>query len=260
MSSKNSGNSALLQAFYLSKQFRSIKAETRDLRIHPILGGISSTRWKAYKRFKARNSRLFINIKQKTAYKRAIQLTGLETEKIIPRAPDEANIQYLKSRNGRLKKKGILSGDHRRNTLKGSLDKDVLIGGGGKDRIIGRGGDDLLSGGQGPDLFIFRPDQRSTTKATDMITDFKGNKGDRIRIHGAKEFLGYKAFTGQPGEVNFIVWMAAKEMPDETKIGGPYGIYQGAHLNIDRDGDGMADQVIDLPGQGWIEKNWILTD
>ena len=260
MISEKKDNNPLKQAFYLSREFRKIKAETRDIRIHPILGGISSTRWKAYKKFIARNSVLSLNLEFKDPYKNAIQLTNKVVNEIITKAPDINTIKYLKRKNWRLKDKGMLSGDRRQNILTGSATEDVIMGWNGKDRIIGMGGGDLLSGGKGADLFVFRPDQNQTSETRDIITDFQGKKGDRIRIHGAKKFLGYKAFTGQPGEVNFIVWMAAMETKDENTIGGHHGVYQGAHIRIDRDGDRLADQVIDLPCVAWIKQNWILTD
>jgi hypothetical protein len=43
--------SALPKVFHVSPQFRGLRFETRDLRFHPQLGGISSTRWQVWNAF-----------------------------------------------------------------------------------------------------------------------------------------------------------------------------------------------------------------
>ena len=55
--------SALAQAFYASRFFRRLRLETRDYRLHPVLGGISSTRWHAYDRFTVKQSFLVDHLK-----------------------------------------------------------------------------------------------------------------------------------------------------------------------------------------------------
>jgi len=48
----------LTQVFHLSPQFRELRFEIRDWRCHPLLGGISSTRWKAWTAFTQSNPQL----------------------------------------------------------------------------------------------------------------------------------------------------------------------------------------------------------
>ena len=48
----------MAHAFYVSPQFSRLQVTTKDYRLHPVLGEISSTRWGAYERFAKRNSLL----------------------------------------------------------------------------------------------------------------------------------------------------------------------------------------------------------
>ena len=66
--------SALAQAFYASRFFRRLRLETRDYRQHPVLGGISSTRWHAYDRFTAKQSFLVDQLKDRDPFDQVIGL------------------------------------------------------------------------------------------------------------------------------------------------------------------------------------------
>ena len=100
--------------------------------------------------------------------------------------------------------------------LNGGLGNDLIIGGGGKDKLVGGGGKDTLVGGGGVDKFIYRTvgDSRIGKNRRDVITDFKGSQGEKIRLSAIDAFtktrgnqaftyIGSKAFTGTKGEVRF---------------------------------------------------------
>jgi hypothetical protein len=95
--------------------------------------------------------------------------------------------------------------------LSGGLGDDTLIGGIGKDQLTGGAGVDQLSGGKDGDRFIFGQASDSTTKASDLITDFSSADGDRLllsfdadtRADGFQSFVlrGGRSFTGTAGEL-----------------------------------------------------------
>ena len=77
MASGNRGEaepSALGQLFYLSSEFLRLRMETRDYRLHPVLGGISSTRWSTYERFERRHSLLVDRLRDQDLASTAIRL------------------------------------------------------------------------------------------------------------------------------------------------------------------------------------------
>jgi Ca2+-binding RTX toxin-like protein len=125
--------------------------------------------------------------------------------------------------------------------LKGDATPDVLKGGAGNDRLIGGGGADRLSGGGGADTFVFTGLGHSTPDAFDVITDFKGRRGDIIDLSGIDadtgrsgnqsfDFIGRDGFSGTAGELRF------EKSNGRTVIEG------------DVDGDGEADFVLHLLG------------
>ncbi|MBK1839465.1 PD40 domain-containing protein [Azospirillum sp. YIM B02556] len=61
--------------------------------------------------------------------------------------------------------------------LSGGLGDDWLSGGDGSDVLVGGAGSDTLTGGAGADLFVF-----GARSGIDVITDFDGAGGDRLRI------------------------------------------------------------------------------
>lgn len=63
-------------------------------------------------------------------------------------------------------------------TLLGSFGNDMLDGGSGDDVLSGGDGADTLTGGMGADRFIFN--YGPTAPATDTLTDFNADEGDRL--------------------------------------------------------------------------------
>jgi len=135
----------------------------------------------------------------------------------------------------------VVRGSSGNDTLKGDATPDVLKGGAGNDRLIGGGGADRLSGDAGADAFVFTAIGHSTPDSFDVITDFKGRKGDIIDLSGIDadtgrsgnqsfNFIGRDDFSGTAGELRF------------EKSNGRT-VTQG-----DVDGDGEADFVLHLLG------------
>lgn len=250
--------SALGQAFYLSPEFSTLTVETRDYRLHPVLGGISSTRWNAYQRFERRQSCLVDRLANQPMAAAALQLVGkngvgsggLEASKSWA-------IQRVQSKKARLKEQGVLAGQRGRNRLIGSRGHDVLMGWGGRDVLIGGRGDDLLSGGAGADVFRFRRgDRRGQQPDTDTIVDFNPEQGDRLKIGGIRRDVGMEGFSGQPGEIQAMVWMADVLNDGEGSL--ETWRIQGVTLAIDDDGDQRVDGWIELPGLGEWRMDWMI--
>ena len=131
-----------------------------------------------------------------------------------------------------------LSGGDGRDTLWGDNDEDTLDGGAGRDQITGGNGVDIMIGGTGgdvlqdweagdnADVFVFAPgDSGLSNAATDVILGY--NSGiDLIDLSafGGLEFVETEAFSGSRAEVRF----------------------DGDYVQIDSDGDGRADERIEL--------------
>ena len=248
--------SALAQAFYASRFFRRLRLETRDYRQHPVLGGISSTRWNAYERFTAKQSFLVDQLKDRDPFDQVIGLTRdnqNDEEKLL--APDQTQIRQVVAKKGKLDGEGLLAGDSRSNRLKGSGGDDVLMGEGGKDRLLGGRGSDLLIGGPGADRFKITKKDRRGGLYQDTIVDFNPGHGDRLVIRGATQFVGMNEFSGREGEVQSMVWMIDL-FPDEEGEIHPWMI-QGVTLAIDDDGDRRADAIIELPGLSEFQSGWL---
>lgn len=250
-------SSALAQAFYLSEEFRALRIETRDYREHPVLGGISGTRWSAYDTFVATNGRLATSLEGLAAFGLALQLRAEPEPSEAPPPPPDSGITALVGRNGRLRRAGMLSGDERGNRLVGSPKADVLIGGAGHDTLIGRGGGDRLSGGGDADRFVFGRRVTSDSDSIDEICDFQGAAGDRIQLAGARSYESSGSFTGTPGEViPTNLWMARLAFDPERPLQD--WMMQGMQLALDRDGDRKADLSIALPGLIEVQPEWLL--
>ncbi|MEB3335602.1 MAG: nidogen-like domain-containing protein [Cyanobacteriota bacterium] len=144
--------------------------------------------------------------------------------------------------------------------LQGDSDNELLLGGAGRDRLFGFGGNDwliggtaadvfyggkgsdTLTGGMGPDKFVFKPsDEALTTTTTDVITDFLAavdqidlRDFDTDLLRSGRQpliFIGGAAFSGSiltpvAGEVRFA----------------------GNHVEIDRNGNGIAELRIEIQG------------
>ena len=229
---------ALAQVFHLSPEFRAIRFETRDLRIHPVLGGISSTRWSAWTAFTAANAGLVSELADRPALPLLRQLVPNPGTPIGPLPSLRLQVDPVVGSGSRLPASGILSGDERANLLIGSEAGDVLIGWGGSDRIAGRGGGDLLSGGGGADRFAFSLTASSEPgeQRPDTITDFRGGGGDRLVIRGMGSFRGLQPFSGAAGEVRFSPGL----------------------LEADLNGDGQANWQLNLPGVSELRPQWVI--
>ena len=248
--------SALAQAFYASRFFRRLRLETRDYRQHPVLGGISSTRWHAYDRFTAKQSFLVDQLKDRDPFDQVIGLTRdrqKDGEKLL--TPPQTEIRKVFAKTGKLNGEGLLAGDSRSNRLKGSGGDDVLMGEGGKDRLFGGRGSDLLIGGPGADRFKITKKDRRGGLYQDTIVDFNPGHGDRLVIRGATQFVGMQPFSGQAGEVQSMVWMADL-MPGYQGEIHPWMI-QGVTLAIDDDGDRRADAIVEFPGLSEFQSGWL---
>jgi Ca2+-binding RTX toxin-like protein len=110
-----------------------------------------------------------------------------------------------------------LSGNNLANLIIGNAGDNALFGDAGADRLIGARGADIMRGGSGADTFVWRVENESGTvvAAMDLIVDFDPLAGDRIDLSGidanaltagnqAFTFIGAAAFSGTPGEINFV--------------------------------------------------------
>jgi Ca2+-binding RTX toxin-like protein len=110
-----------------------------------------------------------------------------------------------------------LSGNNLANLIVGNAGDNALFGDDGADTIIGARGTDIMRGGSGADTFVWRVENESGTVVAvmDLIVDFDPLAGDRIDLSGidanviaagnqAFTFIGAAAFSGTPGEINFV--------------------------------------------------------
>jgi Ca2+-binding RTX toxin-like protein len=144
----------------------------------------------------------------------------------------------------------------------GSNFADVLIGDDGFNSLVGLRGADRLMGGRGADgmvggddadVFSWRDVTESGTSiaAMDKITDFDPLEGDRIDLNRvdadatvpgnqAFTFIGAAAFSGTPGEINFV------HVGNETII------------QLQTDGGGGIEMGIRLAGIVTPEASWFI--
>ncbi|MFM7087292.1 MAG: FKBP-type peptidyl-prolyl cis-trans isomerase [Cyanobium sp.] len=114
---------------------------------------------------------------------------------------------------------------------------ELLVGLRGNDRLSGGGGRDLLVGGAGGDRFVFTAlsDSSAGEASRDVISDFQGNKGDRLDLRGIDidpatpgrqglTYRGSEPFTGLAGALR----------------------YENGLLQADSNGDRQADLEITL--------------
>jgi Ca2+-binding RTX toxin-like protein len=110
-----------------------------------------------------------------------------------------------------------LTGSIHADDLWGDRNANALNGKDGNDSLKGYGGADTLAGGAGGDKFIWMSTAETgvTVPTMDLISDFNFAQGDRISLTGvdanalasgnqAFRFIGQAAFTGAPGEINFV--------------------------------------------------------
>jgi Ca2+-binding RTX toxin-like protein len=115
--------------------------------------------------------------------------------------------------------------------LEGRAGDDRLVGGDGADQLIGGTGRDILTGGAGADRFHFRAGDSPST-APDQITDFDATS-DRLVFEG--QLLGSFSFRGA---AEFKATGASQARFVEAS----------RRLEVDANGNGLADTVITLTG------------
>jgi Ca2+-binding RTX toxin-like protein len=111
----------------------------------------------------------------------------------------------------------VLLGGDGVDSLQGLDGDDTLYGGDGQDTILGGMNRDVLHGGNSADTFIWgSTDETGSTAATaDMVLDFAFAESDRISVslvdadvlaagNQAFTFIGEAAFSGTPGEINYV--------------------------------------------------------
>ena len=109
-----------------------------------------------------------------------------------------------------------LAGNSANNILHGKRGSDVILGHAGSDTLIGGLGLDILTGGKGADIFLYQSTLESGNNpaSRDIITDFKGSKGDKIDLSSIDAFselagkqafayIGSSMFSGTQGEIRF---------------------------------------------------------
>jgi serralysin len=146
-----------------------------------------------------------------------------------------------------------LTGNNLANTVVGNNGNNALNGGGGADTLIGAGGIDTLTGGSGADRFVWRDATESGVAAAtaDTILDFNPLAGDLIDLSGidaniiaagnqAFTFIGAAAFSGTPGEINFV------QVNGDTII----QLQTGQAVDVD--------MAIRIPGIGTPEASWFV--
>jgi Ca2+-binding RTX toxin-like protein len=132
-----------------------------------------------------------------------------------------------------------LSGGDDNDALFGGAGNDTLTGGVGDDTLTGGNGRDTLVGGAGSDTFIFTEVSNSLPGARDTIVDL--TSADWI------DLSAIDADTGTAGDQAFTLVSAFDGHAGEMTLSysGPAG---RTTLNLDVNGDGVADMSIFLTG------------
>jgi len=170
---------------------------------------------------------------------------GISTDKDAGvRVDGSAGNDKLVGSAGSDKLSGYNGADH----LSGGAGNDILVGGNGADHLSGGAGSDILVGGNGVDTmvggagndtFVFR--HTFTARDGDVIKDFSRSQGDKIDLseidartdwsgNQAFSYVGTKAFSGKPGELQYL-----------------NGIVAG-----DVNGDKTADFQIEITNDHWL--------
>ena len=239
-------NSALTQIFYTSDPYRAIDMETRDLRQHPILGGISSTRLGAYEAFVSNNPELKDHLSSRPANESVTQLVNRFNGRGQSDSAAQHGIHIIEADRAQLNQSGTLSGHSGKDVLIGSEDDDLLIGHGGQDRLNGGGGDDWLFGGEGADRFIIPKTKTKPPKdSIYTLPDFDGQNGDRIQIKGKKHFN-----ISNTSKQNIKTAQASITISNDNK--------SSLKISIDDNNNEEANRTIILPGMNQINDNWII--
>ncbi|WBV42797.1 M10 family metallopeptidase C-terminal domain-containing protein [Pseudoroseomonas cervicalis] len=128
-----------------------------------------------------------------------------------------------------------LTGRDGNDVLLGGSGNDTLLGGNGNDLLDGGNGDDVLEGGLGWDIFRIAP-ETGGRYSTDTLRDF--GQADRIDLTG---FRGLAWINDGP---------FSGVRPEARLLRGP----GGSRIEIDADGDGVADQAVLLPGVATVKE------
>jgi Ca2+-binding RTX toxin-like protein len=141
--------------------------------------------------------------------------------------------------------------------LTGGAGGDAISGGDGNDRIIGGLGGDVLTGGWGADVFVYTSVQESFSISSGNVTDAT-NVDEIVDFDVNRDLIDLSAIdadTTTPGNQAFI-WGGSGVGHLEM------GIFAGADLVADTDGDGKFDFYIYFPGISELrplaEDNFIL--
>lgn len=138
-----------------------------------------------------------------------------------------------------------LTGLQGNDVLSGDVGNDRLSGGKGNDWLAGGAGSDRLSGGKGADFFAYGAED-CRRPWQDIITDFRGQEGDRLGLNAVLDgtdpfanpgwtFIGAKPFTAGQPELRF----------------------RQQWLEGDANGDGRWDLRIQLQGVRSFDPQWI---
>jgi Ca2+-binding RTX toxin-like protein len=140
----------------------------------------------------------------------------------------------------------VATGDNNANDLAGKNGNDLLIGGGGddlngggrSDTLVGGLGGDYLNGGGGHDTFVYS----SVTESTDAAQDFI----DHLKKHDVIDLSAIDADVNTPGDQAFVRVAAFDGHAGQMTltISGSFS----SQLQVDIDGDGVADMTIGLAG------------
>lgn len=126
-----------------------------------------------------------------------------------------------------------------RDRLIGDNTKDFLIGLGGNDALLGAGGADVLIGSGGKNRYVYTDINDSPAGKSERDSIYGFSKKDTINLRaldGELSFIGSKPFSGASGSVRFNK-----------------GI-----LELDQDGDEIADFAIALPGTTALKDSQLL--
>ncbi|MGR0187650.1 Calx-beta domain-containing protein [Azospirillum aestuarii] len=190
-----------------------------------------------------RNTLLDIDLNGDGVTDRSIEITGEHILQVDPQAPGVL-VRAAGQRFEGTDAADTLTGGAGDDTLTGGAGIDSLTGGAGRDRLDGGDGDDTLLGGDGADTLTGGAGDDTFRVLTvgdaagDRIQDFAD--GDRLDLSAlGAGFIGGGAFTGSsvnlgPAQIRVAV----------TGVEGQ----QRTLVEIDGNGDGIADSVIELAG------------
>jgi Ca2+-binding RTX toxin-like protein len=111
----------------------------------------------------------------------------------------------------------LIFGGDGHDTLWGMDGDDLLLGGEGNDEIVGGAGMDEMAGDLGADRLVWTSitDTGVTVATGDIVYGFDRSEGDRLDLYEvdadvyaagdqAFRFIGAAAFSGTPGEINYV--------------------------------------------------------